>query len=425
MAADDPKVNGQRYLILYELYDECINRCRSSIIWKCIELYPEALSLQTHDHGNLPLHLLLSNKLSSIEDVLMMIDKYPAALQHRNSNGYLPLHLECFKQCRSSIIAKCIELYPEALGEAEGLGYLPLHWLLWNKTSSIDVALLMIERYPHALSCRNANGHLPLHIECMWQCRSAVIAECIERYPRALSIACEERCLPLHRLLRNSSSSTDDVLMMIKKYPAALKHYDSNGILPIHIECDRKCRSSVLSKCVRLFPETLDDKVITKVINKVGENSCSEHGKSFMVVIAHRPMSLYQPYNNIRDDIRKNPTFRRKVLTELLRCPSKFCFSTHEADYRELNWQPRAAMITLLSQMKTQQRGLSSDMNMNAIVLAQPCVIISNWRQRRCLLLRIIKVSTLTSNLDFIRRGRLCQHDDIGDILLREIIGYL
>jgi len=48
-----------------------------------IDLYPEALG-KADVLGCLPLHTLFRNVSSSIEDALMMMEKFPAALQCRN-----------------------------------------------------------------------------------------------------------------------------------------------------------------------------------------------------------------------------------------------------------------------------------------------------------------------------------------------------
>jgi hypothetical protein len=93
------------------------------------------------EYGNLPLHVLLQKPSSSDELAMVIIEKYPAALQHQNENGYLPIHIECEELCRSEILSKCIELYPESLAVTGNWGKLPLHLLLLNILSSSNLAL--------------------------------------------------------------------------------------------------------------------------------------------------------------------------------------------------------------------------------------------------------------------------------------------
>jgi hypothetical protein len=57
---EDPTALKQRYgcYDCLPIHYECVDQCRSSIILKCIELYPESLA-QTDYRGYQPLHLVL------------------------------------------------------------------------------------------------------------------------------------------------------------------------------------------------------------------------------------------------------------------------------------------------------------------------------------------------------------------------------
>jgi ankyrin repeat protein len=343
-----------------DIHKECKNQCRSSIILTCIDQHPESLAI-TDEYGYLPLHILLSSRSSTIDIALMMIEKYPAALQHRDYIGELPLHIECQSRCRSSIISRCIELYPEALAKADGVGYFPLHSLLHNQSSTVADALMMIEKYPAALRHQTKRGHLPLHLECYNRCRSSIISKCIELYPEGLSIANEETLrLPLHWLLMNDLSLIYNALTMIERYPAALQHIDKLGNLPLHIECYKQCRPSIIMRCIELYPESVDDEIISLIFYKINEHNYhrgSGYRSVVTMVVTIRPMSLYRPCASNINDIRTNPDYRRQILNLL---PRHVFTPRHESDYLDLNWQPRAAMMMLLSQMKIQQHTSSS-----------------------------------------------------------------
>jgi hypothetical protein len=251
------------------LHLECKNKCRSAILLKCMDVYPEALQQLTKDNA-LPLHLLLLNRASSIEDALIMIDKYPEVLkvnvaQLFSSVFWLPIHIECKNRCRFAVLSKCIELYPESLTEAREQGFLPLHLLLSNPASCIEGALKMIEKYPEALRCKTwsylsapRGKYLPIHVECKNRCRYAILSKCIEYYPESLSEDNGESMLPLHMLITNPGSlSIDTISMVMCAYPEALQRKDEYSSLPIHTECSNQCRSAILSKCVELYPESL------------------------------------------------------------------------------------------------------------------------------------------------------------------------
>jgi hypothetical protein len=348
-----------------DIHKECKNLCRSCILTQYIEQHPECLA-KRDEEWSLPLHRLLENQRSASEDALMMIAKYPAALQHDNFAGRLPIHIECSYQCRPIIISKCIELYPEALSKAELHGYLPLHRLLSNTSSSIHDALLMIEKYPAALIHWNIYESVPIFTECRNRCRSIIISKCVELYPETLAKADRQQYLPLHVLLDNDLSTIADALMMIEKYPGALRHWTRLDDRPIYIECAGRCRSAILQKCIDLFPESLaDNRAISIVVNNASRGNPETYLSTLAMFVAARPLSLYD-ISETADDIRDYPHYRRRILNLL---PCHVFTPVHEEDYRDLNWQPRAAMMMLLSQIQVQQqqqKGSSSHGHMSS-----------------------------------------------------------
>jgi hypothetical protein len=410
------------------IHEECMNQCRSSILLQYIDRYPEALA-QADAEGYLPLHRLLWNESSSTELALMMMDKYPAALQHGNHICDLPLHIECKFRARSAILSECIERYPEGLAMADSFGYLPLSAIISNNLSTVDATLMIMEKYrPALVHQENQHRYLALHMECSGRCNSTIIAKYIELCPEALSRADSNQYLPLHALLMNEDSSVEDALMMIDKYPAALQHRGRFNQLPLRLECDYQCRTVIIAKCIELYPQAFDDN--TFILKRIDKSNFKAYAYLLAIIFTASPMSLYR-HNYARNEIRADPYYRRRILYLL---PRHVFTPVHDADYRDLNWHPRAVMMMLLSQMKIQSRQQQqiSPSNGNAVdsLLAQP--ITYKWHQQRCLLLRIIKASTLLSNLDVGVAGRamsydigIFQHEDFGDILLRSIFGYL
>jgi hypothetical protein len=253
-----------------------------------------------------------------------------------------------------------------------------------------------------------------IHVECEWECRPAIIL---------LEADCKGY-LPLHMLLCSWTSSTEDALMMIEKYPAALQHPIKIGSLPLPIELIIQCRSSIILKCIELYPEALDDRAITIVIEQVDLSNFRRYSSALSIIFSARPMSLYDHGNKIGHDIRHNSFYRRRILNLL---PRHVFTPTHEVDYRDLYWHSRLAMIMLLSYFRHLE--LSSNGNGAAILIEssvnQP--ISNKWHQQRCLLLHIIKTSALLLHppANVKDSFSICQHVDVGDVLLRSIFGFL
>jgi hypothetical protein len=339
------------------IHMECMKQCRSTILSRCIELCPESLA-KPDSNRCIPLHHLLYNVSSSIEDALIMMDKYPDALKHPDRDGNLPIHIECNRKCRSTILSRCIELCPESLAKPDDDWHLPLHQLLRNRSSSIDDALILINRYPEAVTHRGKYDEFPIHIECDRQCRSIIISRCIELCPESLAKPERSRDLPLNRLLRNRSSSIDDALMMINKYPEAVTHRGRNREFPIHNECRVQCRSTIIAKCIELCPESIDEDLFMIICCKVDRNNFQNYASVLSLIFNTHPMSLYNPTE--LHDIRHDLYYRRKILNLL---PRHVFTPTmpHDADSRDLNWQPRAAMMMLFGQIQQQSRSKSLD----------------------------------------------------------------
>jgi hypothetical protein len=261
----------------------------------------------------------------------------------------LDIHEECKNQCRSSIIMQYIQQHPESLAIADVDGYLPLHSLLMHRSSSIDDALAMIEKYPAALQHPNDYGEYPLHIECIYLCRSIIISTFIELYPEALSKATDGGELPLNWLIQNKSSMIEDVLLMMEKYQAALQQPNEFGHLPLQIECVYRCRPPVITRCIELYPDALDEKCVISIFSRINKRDFDEYTSTLSLVLAIHPMSLYDRQHDIEGDIRHDPTYRRRILNLL---PRHVFSLTQKADYCYLNWEPRAAMMMLLSKIK-------------------------------------------------------------------------
>jgi len=91
---------------------------------KMIELCPESL-LHPDEAGNLPLHSLLLGKHPDLQFVKILISKNPAALQHKNKSGMLPIHL-----ANDDMFLQCAQAFPGGLEERDGESTLPMvSWL--------------------------------------------------------------------------------------------------------------------------------------------------------------------------------------------------------------------------------------------------------------------------------------------------------
>jgi hypothetical protein len=134
---------------------------------------------------------------------------------------------------------------------------------------------------------------------------------------------------------------------MIDLYPSPVKHQNSFGDLPTHSECKFQCRPAIIAKLIELYPESCDNAVFEEVIPNVDTYNFHEFSSLLKIMYTFKPMSLYRRLGYVLDI-----DCRRRVLHLL---PRHAFTPTHDVDYQDLNWQPRAAMMMILSQMKIHQ----------------------------------------------------------------------
>jgi hypothetical protein len=316
-----------------------------------------AMTLNFSSVSEIPLVLHYYNKITLIfimDDISMDMDDPINEQEDSVDIDKVDIYEECKKKCRISIIIKYIARYPLVLAQPGHLGYLPLHCLLWNNLSSIEDAVMMMEKYPAALEYLSRDHFLPIHIECLYRCRSSLIAQFVNVYPEGLSQADIYGHTPLHWLLYNTSSSTDDALLLIETNPAVLKLRSNHNQLPIHLEGVKQCRPMVLSKCIELYPESVDDRTILVVMQHVDKDNFPQYITVLSIAFTLHPTSFYDYLTYLREgDVRADPCIRRRILNLL---PRHTFTPTHETDYHDLNWRPRSAIMKLLLQIKIQRQ---------------------------------------------------------------------
>jgi hypothetical protein len=134
----------------------------------------------------------------------------------------------------------------------------PLHQCLYESDPEEKV-IECIERYPEALTIPDKEYNLPIHIECLELCRLKVISKCIELRPESSAVENGEQDSVLHLILENKQQSTiAAVMLVIDKYPDALRHLNDRNSLPLHYECICCSRLPIIAKCIDLYPESLD-----------------------------------------------------------------------------------------------------------------------------------------------------------------------
>jgi ankyrin repeat protein len=437
------------------IHIECRKERRDFMLSTFVSLSPESLSMANR-YGDLPLHVLLctqsdsgSKFLANLSLVDMMIDAHEKALLSPSKSMNLPIHVECMNGCRYDLLLDMITRYPEELSVANSSGYLPLHSLLMNTNSSVTSALLLLDAYPQVVREKSIVGNYPLHIECNQQCRWEIIAQLIELWPEALYEANQDGLLPLHLMLKNQSS-VDVICLVINKCKSAIFRQDCNAELLFNYEVNTRFRLEVISKLVQLSPPYLDallsqDTALwPKLLTNLNPTNCRSFYPilcKWMAAYPERYKSLLSEANLVDDAccgrmiLNYHPSALRDypVLLE---------------KYRDYNWHSRSNLIPLLSKIRSNyHKNPSAASTFASSLLGVRYWIVSIWINNLpvepdgsnnlqdkikssastglVILAKIIEISSCCDPEGKHATLPLCNSNQIGDCLLRSVIGYL
>lgn len=117
----------QNFLGQYPLHLACEYYAPEDIVFRIIDLYPDAAQCKDNYLESYPLHFACrSNQTDNV--VLKLIDMFPHAVQFQDKNGLLPLHCACVCKAPLSIIKLLVLHYPVALEIRDNDSKTPLDW---------------------------------------------------------------------------------------------------------------------------------------------------------------------------------------------------------------------------------------------------------------------------------------------------------
>lgn len=219
-----------------------------------LRLHPKSISDQQASTGRLPLHIAVLNPYMPIELMEYLIQVYPIAVAHQDSEGKLPFHLLCevnfpvnfFEVQQPDNLQRVdvliykfnmlLKQYPESIRIIDQDGFLPLHLLVENVTLPCDVMMKLIEYFhslhPHAISERTTLGSLPFHVASYFCPHVKVLDMLLTLYPNAISMIGKRAMLALHYAMCHNLLEVIQYLYNMN--PSAWYQCDIYGRLPLH-----------------------------------------------------------------------------------------------------------------------------------------------------------------------------------------------
>jgi hypothetical protein len=145
------------------------------VIRDLIEANPEWLRRRDED-GYLPIHNAIDRVNRGHAYVPCLLDMWPASAREATDDNYrsLPAHLVCLnaggmtgeedgddEAAGLTAIRAVVDAYPQALQEKDGEGCLPLHLAFRSRPPPLEVTRYLVEVHRPALQQANDEGNVP------------------------------------------------------------------------------------------------------------------------------------------------------------------------------------------------------------------------------------------------------------------------
>ena len=186
--------------------------------------------MRHHEHeGLLPIHR--AAEVQNPEFCQFLIDRHPQSLEIGvKPSGKWNIHWSH-------------EFAGRGYDDSFARGSLPLHVACYS--ARLDVVKLLHAAYPDAICASDDAGNLPMQV-----CRpdrndDSEVAEvkdfCEAQLGKSEAMVCPDGNgrLPLHRALERGAS-LDNVKLLMKGNPSAVRVIDDDGALPIHLACQHE-----------------------------------------------------------------------------------------------------------------------------------------------------------------------------------------
>lgn len=193
----------------------------------------DALQVQNDAHGQLPLHVAVSN-MATAETIALLTDRCAAATLQADNDGMTPLHLACsVEKPVLAIIEDLTEVGPQAGELLSKTAETPLLIAIRKKA---DPAILndLIISHPKAATIPDGEGLLPLHNAIKYKAPFQIVRDLVRAYPDGVRTWDNKtnRNLPVHMAVQYKSSEFDIYKLLARKYPDGLEMENAVGQTP-------------------------------------------------------------------------------------------------------------------------------------------------------------------------------------------------
>jgi ankyrin repeat protein len=196
-----------------------------------------------------PFHYAISGSSNcSLPTVRFLLEQWPDALQYRDGDGSIALHMAIARDDPDmSIVRFLTDLRPQSLQETDRNGSAPLHAAVAQLQSPVhphfdfrqrrdlqELVRYLMERRPESLMEADHRGFLPLHVAAAREVLALeAVRVLLEMRPDAVEVTDNHGCLPLHVSVARDTCSLELVQLLTEQSPASVRATNASGRLSL------------------------------------------------------------------------------------------------------------------------------------------------------------------------------------------------
>ena len=214
------------------------------VVSAMVQLYPKSLRVQGLQ-GLTPLHMAVSYPMTTLENIKVILEAYPEAVEVLDEDGSLPIHIAAWGgnfPDSQPVIGLLLKQNPSHLSVSDGDNETILSLMAkYGRTSEEAVRFILLKDDQAVYRFRDdIYGNTAVHdaVIASIQQNNTVYKPFVEYHKELLKKANRLGRLPIHEALQRCCSPTEIVLDLISGFPLGASMRDGQGYLPLHHACN-------------------------------------------------------------------------------------------------------------------------------------------------------------------------------------------
>lgn len=216
----------------------------ANIVSTMVKLYPRSARIKGLQ-GLTPLHMAVSYPMTSLDNVKVILEAYPEAVEVQDDDSSLPIHAAAwggdFPESRA-VIELLLKQNPSHLSISDGDDETILTLMAKYGRTSEEAVRFILEQDPKAAYRERdeIEGNTVLHhsVTASFQQNNTIYKPFVEYHKDLLKKINRLGRLPIHVALQRCCASSEMVFDLIEGFPQSASNRDGQGFLPLHHACN-------------------------------------------------------------------------------------------------------------------------------------------------------------------------------------------